>query len=208
MQVKDIDGNPLKLDKYRGQVVLVVNVASACGARCGGKLRPHGAQCAPHRGHHTALEAPRGRRAAPLLACHGEEITGPSKGPHARGHHHEEMLTKCRPHPTCVRRVHAAVRRAAEALRKVPEPRLCGDWCVHPPAPGTAPLTPGQSQTTKCPTTDSRQAQVGLTKPSPSRPVGVRMQASPATSLGGRRRAAAARSRPLPPPSSVSPSPS
>jgi glutathione peroxidase-family protein len=30
-QVKDIDGKSIKLDKYKGQVLLVVNLASACG---------------------------------------------------------------------------------------------------------------------------------------------------------------------------------
>lgn len=30
-QLKDIDGKEVKLDKYKGQVVLVVNLASACG---------------------------------------------------------------------------------------------------------------------------------------------------------------------------------
>lgn len=30
-EVKDIDGRPVKLNKYKGQVLLVVNLASACG---------------------------------------------------------------------------------------------------------------------------------------------------------------------------------
>jgi glutathione peroxidase len=29
--LQDIDGRPTKLDKYKGKVVLVVNLASACG---------------------------------------------------------------------------------------------------------------------------------------------------------------------------------
>ncbi|MEN8153705.1 MAG: glutathione peroxidase [Acidobacteriota bacterium] len=29
--MNDIDGNPVKLDKYRGKVVMIINVASKCG---------------------------------------------------------------------------------------------------------------------------------------------------------------------------------
>ena len=32
--VKDIDGKEIDLSKYRGNVILVVNVASQCGKHC------------------------------------------------------------------------------------------------------------------------------------------------------------------------------
>lgn len=31
MRAQDIDGKPTRLDKFKGKVVLVVNLASACG---------------------------------------------------------------------------------------------------------------------------------------------------------------------------------